>query len=575
MEEFGYRKRVNAIIRDHLAFLYGESRAGEIADALATLVAHAREKISPRWPADARPTQRDAILITYGDQVRADNEPPLRTLGNFLAARASGTVSAVHILPFYPSSSDDGFSVMDYFAVDPALGTWEDVAALGGRFDLMFDAVFNHASAEGVWFQNFLAQKPGWETAFVTVEGNPDLSLVVRPRALPLLTEFQTNAGRRRVWTTFSADQVDINFADPRMMLRVLEALLFYVERGARYIRLDAIAFLWKEPGTTSIHLPQTHAAIQLMRAALDEVAPAVQLITETNVPHQDNVSYFGDGLNEAQMVYNFALPPLVFHSLRTGDATALQRWARTLTLTLPGRRVTFFNFLASHDGIGLNPARGLLAPEEIDALVETAVAHGGFVSYKALPDGSKAPYELNVNYFDALSNPAADEPMETQVARFLAAHAIMLALRGVPGIYFHSLFGSRGDRAGADASGIPRRINREKLRAEALGAELDEPGSRRASVFAGLRAMLAARAAHEAFDPHGEQEVLESLREIVAVRRGEDVLCLTNVSAREVTCALPEGKWRPIYGEGEISAGTIALAPYGVVWLRNRGSDS
>jgi sucrose phosphorylase len=573
VEKIGYRKRVNAIIRDHLAFLYGESRADEVAAALATLLAHHREKISPRWPADARPTQRDAILITYGDQVRAEGEEPLRTLGTFLAARAADAISAVHILPFYPSSSDDGFSVMDYFAVDPVLGTWEDVAALGARFDLMFDAVFNHASAEGVWFKNFLAQKPGWETAFVTVEGNPDLSLVVRPRALPLLTEFQTSVGRQRVWTTFSGDQVDINFADPRMMLRVLEALLFYVERGARYIRLDAIAFLWKEPGTKSIHLPQTHAAIQLMRAALDEVAPAVQLITETNVPHQDNVSYFGDGTNEAQMVYNFALPPLVFHALRTGDATALSRWARTLTL--PSRRVTFFNFLASHDGIGLNPARGLLTSQEIDALVETAVAHGGFVSYKALPDGSKAPYELNVNYFDALSNPSADEPMETQIARFLAAHAIMLALRGVSGIYFHSLFGSRGDRAGADASGIPRRINREKLRADTLAAELDEPGNRRACVFAGMRSMLAERAAHEAFDPHGEQEILESPREIFAIRRGEDVLCLTNVSARDVTCDLPPGEWEMICGAGDVSAGTIALAPYGVAWLKNRGSGS
>jgi sucrose phosphorylase len=566
---------VNAIIRDHLAFLYGESRAGEIADALAALLARARQKISPRGPADSRPTQRDAILITYGDQVRAEGEPPLRTLASFLASRAAGAISAVHILPFYPSSSDDGFSVMDYFAVDPALGGWDDIAALGARFDLMFDAVFNHASAQGVWFRNFLAQKPGWETAFVTVEGDPDLSAVVRPRALPLLTEFDTAAGRKRVWTTFSADQVDINFADPRMLLRVLEALLFYVEHGARYIRLDAIAFLWKEPGTTSIHLPQTHAAIQLMRAVLDEVAPATQLITETNVPHQDNISYFGDGSNEAQMVYNFALPPLVFHTLRTGDATALQRWARTLAL--PSPRATFFNFLASHDGIGLNPARGLLASAEIDALVETAVAHGGFVSWKALPDGSKAPYELNVNYFDALSSPASGEPMETQVARFLAAHAIMLALRGVPGIYFHSLFGSRGDRAGAEASGIPRRINREKLRADALDEELDQPGGRRARVFAGLRAMLRARAEHEAFDPFGAQEILDAPREIVAIRRGGEagVLCLANVSAREAAFDLPTGEWTPICGGGAISGGAVRFAPYDFAWLRSRGSGS
>jgi sucrose phosphorylase len=566
---------VNAIIRDHLAFLYGESRASEIADAIFHLLAQTREKFSPRWPADSRPTQRDAILITYGDQVRAEGDPPLRTLAGFLASQAADAISAVHILPFYPSSSDDGFSVMDYFAVDPALGRWDDIAALGGRFDLMFDAVFNHASAQGVWFRNFLAQKPGWETAFVTIEGDPDLSAVVRPRALPLLTEFETAAGRKRVWTTFSADQADLNFGDPRMLLRVLEALLFYVEHGARYIRLDAIAFLWKEPGTTSIHLPQTHAAIQLMRATLDEVAPAVQLITETNVPHQDNISYFGDGANEAQMVYNFALPPLVFHTLRTGDATALQRWARTLAL--PSPRVTFFNFLASHDGIGLNPARGLLAPAEIDALVETAVAHGGFVSWKALPDGSKAPYELNVNYFDALSNPAADEPQKTQVARFLAAHAIMLALRGVPGIYFHSFFGSRGDRAGAEASGIPRRINREKLRADTLGAELDAPDGRRTRVFAGLRAMLRTRAAHEAFDPFGAQEILDAPREIVAIRRGGEAgaLCIANVSAREAAFDLPASEWTPICGGGTISGGAVRLAPYDFAWLSSRGSGS
>lgn len=505
------------------------------------------------------------MLITYGDQVRRSGEAPLRTLGSFLSRHVRGTISAVHILPFYPSSSDDGFSVMDYFAVDPALGDWDDVVALGAEFDLMFDAVFNHASAQGVWFANFLAQKPGWETAFLTVDGDPDLSAVVRPRALPLLTEFEVAGGRRKVWTTFSADQVDLNFGDPRMLLRVLEALLFYVEKGARYIRLDAIGFLWKRTGTTCIHLPETHAAIQLMRAVLDEVAPAVQLITETNVPHQDNISYFGDGTNEAQMVYNFALPPLVFHTMRTGDTTALQNWARTLEL--PSSEVTFFNFLASHDGIGLNPARGLLTPEEVDALVETALAHNGYVSYKSLPDGSKAPYELNVNYFDALSDPLGDEPEDVQIARFLAAHAIMLALRGVPGIYFHSLFGSRGDRVGAESSGIPRRINREKLDAAALEADLQDAGSRRRRVFDGMAAMLAARASHPAFNPFQTQEILETGPELFAVRRGSagrEAVAVVNVTSEPQDLELPPecAKWRPLLGQ----LGT--LPPYGVLWL-------
>lgn len=556
---------MNESIRNHLAFLYGERNAGDLTSAVEQLVGQFRVRIRNAPPADARPTERDAMLITYGDQVRQSGEAPLRTLGSFLSRHVRGTISAVHILPFYPSSSDDGFSVMDYFAVDPALGDWDDVAALGAEFDLMFDAVFNHASAQGVWFRNFLAQKPGWETAFVTVEGEPDLSAVVRPRALPLLTEFEVAGVRRKVWTTFSADQVDVNFADPRMLLRVLEALLFYVEKGARYIRLDAIGFLWKRTGTTCIHLPETHVAIQLMRAVLDEIAPAVQLITETNVPHQDNISYFGDGTNEAQMVYNFALPPLVFHTMRTGDATALQNWARTLEL--PSREVTFFNFLASHDGIGLNPARGLLTPEEIDALVDTALAHNGCVSYKSLPDGSKAPYELNVNYFDALSNPLGDEPDDVQIARFLAAHAIMFALRGVPGIYFHSLFGSRGDRAGAESSGIPRRINREKLVAATLEADLQDAGSRRRRVFDGMAAMLAARASHPAFNPFQPQDILEIRPELFVVRRGSaghEALAVVNVTSEPQDPELPPecATWKPLLGQ----LGT--LPPYGVLWL-------
>src|SRR5690606_35016656 len=108
-----------------------------------------------------------------------------------------------------------------------------------------------------------------------------------------------------------SADQVDLNFKNPAVLLATTRALLFYVEHGAKFIRLDAIAYLWKEIGTPCIHLPQTHQVIQLMRAVLDEVAPDVRLITETNVPHPDNISYFGAGTNEAQLVYNFALPPL------------------------------------------------------------------------------------------------------------------------------------------------------------------------------------------------------------------------------------------------------------------------
>ena len=543
-------------IAEHLVFLYGTTAAGPVETRLRALMRDRVPEARPAVPAQPRRqlplTQRDALLITYGDQVREDGVPPLQTLGEFLDEHAAGAVSGVHILPFYPSTSDDGFSVVDYRAVDPDLGTWDEVCGLSHRFDLMFDGVFNHVSAHSAWFEAFLRDDTPYRDWFIAIEGDPDLSQVVRPRALPLLTTFQTAAGPKRVWTTFSADQVDVNAHDPDVLLALIDVLLFYVSRGARFIRLDAIAYLWKEIGTPCIHLPQTHRAIQLMRAVLDEVAPDVLLITETNVPHRDNVSYFGDGSNEAQLVYNFALPPLVLHTLATGDSTALTRWAATLDP--PSGGVTFFNFLASHDGIGVNPVRGILSQPEIDSLVARAPAHGGYVSYKQNPDGSRSPYELNVSYFDALSDPAADEPEETQIRRFLVAHAIMLAMPGMPGIYFHSMFGSRGDRAGAEASGIPRRINRQKFGRSELERELADPSSRRARVLFELGALLRQRQASAAFHPAGRTEVLTTDPRVFAIRRTspdgtETALCLHNASAETVPA------------EGRV------LGPYQVLW--------
>ncbi len=557
-------------ILDHLTFLYGETRAPALAQRLRAMLA----RWSAELPGASAPrgalalTPADVLLITYGDQVRAPGETPLHTLAEFAAQHLRAVVSGVHLLPFYPWSSDDGFSVKDYLAVDPELGTWDDIAALGRDFELMFDAVFNHMSAQSEWFRRFVEGDPAYCDFFVTVEGAPDLSAVVRPRALPLLTTFETVRGPERVWTTFSADQVDLNAKNPEVLLALLDVLLFYVARGARYIRADAIAFLWKEPGTPCIHLPQTHRVIQLLRAALDAAAPQTLLITETNVPHVHNVSYFGDGTNEAQLVYNFALPPLVLHSLATGDAAKLIGWAQTLVL--PSDGVTFFNFLASHDGIGLNPARAILSDAEIDALVARTLAHGGFVSYKHNPDGSKSPYEMNVNFFDALSNPASEEPLETQVRRFLCAHAIQHALAGVPGIYFHSLFGSRGDRTAADTSGIPRRINRQKLTREELEQDLANPASLRARVFRGLSELLTRRRQLAAFHPTAPQRVFACDPRVFAVLRGAEnnacqMLCLHNVSAEPVDFAVPI----------DTEPGSIPchLAPYEVRWEPLTGS--
>ncbi len=536
-------------------------------DTLARAWAPRFEALGERWrarmPAAADTpgalTARDVLLITYADQIREPDRPPLQSLHAFARAHLTGVVSGLHLLPFYPWSSDDGFAVKDYFAVDPAYGTWEDVERLGRDFALMFDAVCNHLSAQSDWFRRFLAGDPDYRDFFVTVEGNPDLSGVVRPRALPLLTEFATATGRRRVWTTFSADQVDLNYQNPAVLLRVTEALLFYAARGARFLRLDAVAFLWKEIGTPCLHHPRTHALIRFWRAVLEELAPAVRLITETNVPHADNVAYFGNGHDEAHLVYNFALPPLVLHALASGRAETLTAWARTLRP--PSARCAFFNFLASHDGIGLNPVRGLLSEAEIDTLVARTRAHGGFVSHRHLPDGSEAPYELNINYLDALADPGAGEPVERVARRFLTAHALMLSLPGVPALYFHSLFGSRGDRAGAESSGLPRRINRQKLETARLEAELADSTSLRARVFQGLRELLHRRRENPAFDPVAPAEYsAPDPRVFVVHRRAPDsggVWCFHNVSGDPVS--LPGAP-----GGGP----AVPLAPWDYRWI-------
>ena len=535
--------------------IYGADLARQISPRLQNLVEQYRGRIP--IPTEPSLTERDAFLITYGDQVRETDKLPLQTLRVFCESHLRRVISGIHILPFYPWSSDDGFSIMDYRAVNPTLGNWHDVKHLGNSFRIMVDGVINHASAQGDWFRAFLREEIPYRDYFLTVEGNHDLSQVVRPRALPLLTEFQTISSKRHVWTTFSTDQVDLDFHNPDVLLEIFDILLMYAALGAQFIRLDAVAYLWKEIGTTCIHLPQTHAIIQLLRAVFDEVAPHVHLITETNVPHMENISYFGDGYNEAQLVYNFALPPLLLHTFRTRDTSILSEWASELDL--PSERTTFFNFLASHDGIGLNPVRGILSPADIDALVDRTLAHGGLISCKQNSDGTQSSYELNINYFDALSDPVSEEPLSIQIDRFMAAQAIMLSLRGVPGIYFHSLFGSRNWLEGVQANHYNRAINRQKLDRISMEDELADQNSLRSQVFGRYSHLLSQRGSSAAFHPNGGQKILNVGRGVFGVLRNsldgmQHVLCLHNVTSQTQVVSQPN------------SAHT--LEPFQTLWL-------
>ncbi len=569
------REKVSDRILEHLCFLYGEEEGRQTASLLfhrLDAFRRAHPELGKAPPPEERLTEADSLLITYGDQVREEGRPPLRTLTEVLERYARPFISIVHLLPFFPYSSDDGFSVIDYTVVNPEWGSWADVERLGKSFRLMFDAVINHISRRSAWFRRFLAGDPAFARAFITVDPATDLSQVVRPRALPLLTRVETAEGPRWVWTTFSEDQIDLNYADPQVLLRIVDVLLTYVAHGAEIIRLDAIAYLWKEIGTPCIHLEETHRVVKLFRAIFDAVAPGVMIITETNVPHEENISYFGNGEDEAQLVYQFPLPPLVLHTFVHGDSRRLTSWAASLRP--PSARTTFFNFLASHDGIGLRPVEGLLTPAEVEALVERTLRHGGYVSYKANPDGSRSVYELNISYFDALSDPEGEEPLALQVARFVAAHAIILALQGLPALYVHSLFGSRSDRAAVERTGQRRAINRAKFRRAELEAALHDPASLRSQVYRALTRLLEVRRHHPAFHPNAAQRIHDWGQPFFVVERvseGERLVTVVNVTAERQRMSPPlRGQWLSLLDGTMLTfPASLTLPPYGILWLR------
>ena len=512
---------------------------GCVPDVLADGIAKLENQRDADPASAALWSERDIVLITYADQVRADGVAPLQALLDFLLDRSlDEVIRCVHLLPFCPYTSDDGFSVVDYLAVDPASGTWADIANLGDSFDLMFDLVLNHVSQKHEWFQRFLQGDPEFADFFIDQDPSADLSQVVRPRSLPLLTEFDSADGIKQVWTTFSADQVDLNYANPRVMLVMLETLVEYARRGGRIIRLDAIAFLWKEVGTNCIHRPQTHAAVRLMRRVLDRVAPGTLVLTETNVPHAENIRYFGRGDDQAHMVYQFSLPPLLLDAIHSGETSVLRDWLKTLKP--PSDCTTFFNFTASHDGIGVRPLEGIVPAQRVDRLAKIVRAQGGRVNTRRNSDGSDSPYELNITYLNAVADASVVSAAE-HARRFLATQAIMLSIQGIPAVYFHSLVGTPNDQAGVEESGQNRRINRHKYQQSELQAALSKPHSLQRRVFDGYRRLLEVRIEQPAFHPGAAQEVIELPGDgligfVRTARSGQRLAVLANLSCQPKT---------------------------------------
>ena len=579
---------------DRLSFLYGEIMAKaympELERILEVYYAHKSQELIERekgFDPGERFTQEDIILITYGDLLRGEEQTPLEDLAKFCDTYLEGTINTLHILPFFPYSSDRGFSIIDFETVDPNLGTWEDIEDLEGRYQLMFDGVFNHVSSKSRWFQEFLNGNPYYWGFFINFISPDELSAeerkkIFRPRTSDILSEFQSINGPMHVWTTFSRDQVDLNYTNPDVLMRVIEILLFYVRKGASIIRLDAVTYLWAIRGTQCSSLDQTHEIVKLFRDVLNAVAPGVALITETNVPHKENVSYFGNGHDEAQMLYNFALPPLVLHTFYTGDVTALSRWAGGLEFM--SDTTTFFNFLDSHDGIGVMAVRGILTSDEIDFVIQRAKEYGGYVSHKTDRNGMEVPYEINITWFSALNRDDSDEDIAFQVKRFVASRIIALVLRGVPGIYLHSLIGTRNDIEAVLATKSNRDINRTVIDAKAVTDTLRDPLSKFSRISREFGRLIVIRTKHRAFHPNGYQRILLISPTIFSVIRMSPegdrfILALTNVTSRVCHIEVPiselgtdETRWYDLVSGMEWMAENerlfITLQPYDVIWL-------
>ncbi|NVO29216.1 sugar phosphorylase [Donghicola sp. C2-DW-16] len=533
-----------------------------------------------RAPSNNLWSERDCMVITYGNSIRDGQHKPLDLLRDFLTRQLKGVVNGVHILPFFPFTSDDGFAVTDYRAVNPTLGDWPDIQRIAKEFKLMSDLVLNHVSSQSPWFNEYRQGHEPYDKFFFEASPEDDLSEVVRPRTHPLLREVHTANGTRHVWCTFSHDQVDLDFRNPEVLLEFLRVTRLHIDNGVRIVRLDAVAFIWKEIGTKSIHMPQTHAIVRLMRLLADFAQEPVILLTETNVPNAENLSYFGNR-NEAHAVYNFSLPPLLLHAMLSGSARYLNRWQATMPPAQMG--CAYLNFSASHDGIGMRPAEGILPPTETEQVIDRVKAHGGLVSMRSLPDGSQSPYELNITFFDALKGTMKGED-DLQIDRFLAAQSIVMALEGIPAFYIHVLLATANDLAGVEKTGVNRAINRHRWDYPALNAALMDPQSTQSRVLTEMKRRIAIRGRQPAFHPNATQFTLQLDDRIFGIwrqslERDQSIFALHNVSDElveidPVAINLIDGHdWYDLLTGDVIHphGAKIRLEPYQCRWISNR----
>ena len=543
----------------------------EIKSILITADNSSIEK--PSW------TQEDIFLISYADTIRNNSEPPLKSLKDFLDDHIEG-INSIHILPFMPSSSDYGFSVIDYYSIDPKNGSWKELRDISNRFNLMMDIVLNHSSIQSGWFNNYINGSGKGSDYFIEVGNWSGIPQVVRPRTSDLFQKFETKNGDKLVWCTFSRDQVDLNFKNPKVLIEFIKIFSFYIKKGIRIFRLDAVAYIWKEENTNCINRPETHSIVKILRLIIEHMDNRAILITETNVPNTENLAYFGES-NEAHWIYNFTLSPLILYTLLRGNCSILRKWSMTMPPAKIGN--AYFNFLASHDGIGLRPIEGYINKTELTSLLNLMKSFGGEISYRTSQWGDKNPYEINISFLDSLKG-TFEGVDNFMFDRFICAHTIMFSFEGVPAIYIHSLLGTRNDYESIKKGKENRSINRFKWEKNKIYKLLSNSKSLNAKILSRIKEILKIRIKQPAFHPNSTQFTLNLGNKTFGLwrqdaDRTQSIFCITNITKSSESISLSEinlietEDWFDLLTSKKLKGinDRITMKPYQTLWITNK----
>ncbi len=522
-------------------------------------------------------SEKTSIVICYGDSVFSSSQKNLiKNFQNFFQKKLSKYFNTVHFLPFYPSSSDSGFAVKDHYKIDNRLGNWSDVARFSKKNDIMADIVINHSSARGLWFKNFLKEKKPGKDYFLTVNSKFNVSKVIRPRDHQLLKKINIFKKPKYLWRTFSPDQLDLNFKNPTVLLRFIKIMINLINHGVTIFRLDAIAYLWKENGTKCVNLKETHEIIKLFRIVCSLLNVESIIVTETNLPEKENLSYFGNA-DEANWIYNFSLPPLLIYSFLFENSSYLNNWNSKLPQTKKGN--SYLNFIASHDGIGMRPVEGIISKTNKKKFFKRLKKNGSKFSYRKVQNKSKKVYEANITVFDALKKSDFDPKGNFFLERFISAHSIMISFEGVPAIYFNSLFGTSNDEAKYIITENNRDLNRYRWNYKNINKKLRNSKSKQSIFYKRITNLLEIRRKQKAFHPNGLRSSINMGSKIFCFKRQsfdkkQTILCITNLSSK-FQCTKINHKflrWKNLlnYKNNHISNKMIRLEPFQTVWLSN-----